>query len=680
MSRQTNILPDNPQIEVIKSGKTGLFTNYIFKAIPLAFDESMSYYETLCGLLYYLKNTIIPTVNNNADAVAELQGLYEQLRSYVDNYFTNLDVQEEINNKLDQMVADGTLPEIVASYLETKAIFGFDNVESMKNATNLINGSYAKTLGYYSKNDGGNALYKIRTINNDVVDNATIILLNNNNLIAELIINEDTINPIKFGCYGDGNHDDTINLQKCINYAIANKKQIDIIGNYKVNPIEMEDNTKVCLTVYRDASDGSNGTDTGITFNFIRESSIYTESQDECTLMRFNINNINFENALLKGVQGKTTLIELSKIDKMSATEVQWSCYNIFRNCMLLSSKQAIHMEGNTYYNTFDKVTIRYCTDGIVLDYTLREKLGLSQNSNVNRNDFSNITIQQSTGKAIAIYYGDTNKFINISFEGINDGIYLDDPQQHLNDFTIKPKWNSAMNMFMNIVSEIETGIPIYNNSDGVNFINISIPYQHPKNVWLKQPHLYMAGLNNIHSLENIMDILKTREELQIPNTQKYSTIVDSLNGMVSRNYSDMEVTNGNYKVLSRKNITFDETNITNLKPDTHLSYETTYKCITKQIGGIVYMTTKFTMQPNDLNSNIEIPIPSDMQPDSRIYNYLNLPAMVVPICVYVNNQPTLVSCSIQSTKIRIYPPSNGWSSSIQVCLNINWFRNELNL
>ena len=59
MSRQTNILPDNPRIEVIKSDKTGLFTNYIYKAIPLAFDESMSYYETLCGLLNYLQNTII---------------------------------------------------------------------------------------------------------------------------------------------------------------------------------------------------------------------------------------------------------------------------------------------------------------------------------------------------------------------------------------------------------------------------------------------------------------------------------------------------------------------------------------------------------------------------------------------------------------------------------------------
>lgn len=113
-----NNIPNNPNIEVIKAKETGLFTNYIFKAIPLAFDESMSYYETLCGLLNYLKNVVIPTLNNNADAVSELQTLYEELKSYVDNYFTNLDVQEEINNKLDKMTQDGSLSKIIRAYVQ----------------------------------------------------------------------------------------------------------------------------------------------------------------------------------------------------------------------------------------------------------------------------------------------------------------------------------------------------------------------------------------------------------------------------------------------------------------------------------------------------------------------------------------------------------------------------------
>ena len=100
-------------IKIEKVKPTGVFTNYIYKAIPLAFDESMSYYETLCGLLAYLKDTILPVINNNADATIEVQNMIIELQNYVDNYFSNLDIQEEINNKLDEMVEDGTFDEII---------------------------------------------------------------------------------------------------------------------------------------------------------------------------------------------------------------------------------------------------------------------------------------------------------------------------------------------------------------------------------------------------------------------------------------------------------------------------------------------------------------------------------------------------------------------------------------
>ena len=156
--------------------------------LPSSYVESLSYYECLMWLCKYLQDTVIPTVNNNAEAVTELQGLYIELKNYVDSYFDNLDVQEEINNKLDDMVEQGTLQEIIADYLNSKAVFGYDSVSVMKEATNLIDGSYARTLGYYEKNDGGSALYKIREITNeDVVDERFIIALDDETLIAELI-------------------------------------------------------------------------------------------------------------------------------------------------------------------------------------------------------------------------------------------------------------------------------------------------------------------------------------------------------------------------------------------------------------------------------------------------------------------------------------------------------------
>lgn len=185
--------------------------------IPSSYLESMTYYELLNWFCDYLQNTVIPAVNTNAEAVEEIQTLFIELKNYVDNYFDNLNVQEEINNKLDDMVEQGTLQEIIADYLSSKAIFGFDTVADMKQSNNLIDGSYAETLGYYEKNDGGASLYKIRNKEiSDVVNEMELIEINEN-LVAELVINNQTINIKQFGAYGNGVHDDT----SILNYALS---------------------------------------------------------------------------------------------------------------------------------------------------------------------------------------------------------------------------------------------------------------------------------------------------------------------------------------------------------------------------------------------------------------------------------------------------------------------------
>ena len=184
---------------------TGLFTNYIYKAIPLVFDESMSYYETLLGLLAYLKNTVIPTVNNNADAVSELQNLYTELHDYVENYFNNLDVQQEINNKLDQMVEDGTFQNILTNYANVERIYN-TFIEAQNDFENLYNNMKIKTLGYYEINDGGNAQYLITNTKSETQFQIKI----NDSFYATLITEKKFLNVLKLGLKNDGNTD---NLQ-----------------------------------------------------------------------------------------------------------------------------------------------------------------------------------------------------------------------------------------------------------------------------------------------------------------------------------------------------------------------------------------------------------------------------------------------------------------------------------
>lgn len=178
------------------------FITFCQYVIPLAYDESMSYYETLCALRNYLVNTVIPAVNNNADAVTELQDKYteftnninntvQEFENYIDNYFNNLDVQTEINNKLDQMAEDGQLQDIIAQYLELASVLAFNTRADLKSANNLNEGSFTYCYGKTIYNDGYGAFYKIRkSINTDVADDENLIALTNYpNLIAEKMPN-----------------------------------------------------------------------------------------------------------------------------------------------------------------------------------------------------------------------------------------------------------------------------------------------------------------------------------------------------------------------------------------------------------------------------------------------------------------------------------------------------------
>ena len=154
--------------KIIPAPNVPPFVTFVTSTVPMVFDNSLSYYEALSALWKWLQDDVVNVINNNAAVTNDYIALtneyiekFNELKDYVDNYFENLDVQEEINNKLDAMVEDGTLQELINNYLQPNVTWTFDTVADMESSTNLVNGSFARTLGYFSRGDGGGATYKI---------------------------------------------------------------------------------------------------------------------------------------------------------------------------------------------------------------------------------------------------------------------------------------------------------------------------------------------------------------------------------------------------------------------------------------------------------------------------------------------------------------------------------------
>lgn len=300
------------------------FTRFIYTIgeLPTSYLMSMTYEEQLIWLCNYLSQTVIPTVNNNGLAIEELQNLFVELQSYVNNYFAELDVQQEIDNKLDEMAEDGTLEAIISEYLQLKATYTYNTITEMKEATNLVNGSFARISGFYSYNDGGGAFYKVRTlINTDVVDEILLFALADEELVAELVLNKE-VNVKQLGINGTG-----ADNKEILSKAIAN---FDII-NYDVD-IELNDTLEL-----QDISNKViNGNDHKIFITHDKNKNLIT--LDGCSNITFN--HVQLTNDEIRtGSQAPAQLFLLWGID---------SNYLEFNNCK--------------FYNPYnDGVMVRQC-------------------------------------------------------------------------------------------------------------------------------------------------------------------------------------------------------------------------------------------------------------------------------------------------------------------------------
>ena len=213
--------------------------------------DGLNQYQLLCKIVEKL-NAVITQTNTQTENIEKLEEAFTTLKNYVDNYFNNLDVQTEINNKLDEMATSGELEAIIASYLNTQAVRGFSTLNDLKNATGLISGAICQTSGKNTYKDGFGSLYRIRNITNeDTIDNDKLIaIVNDVSLVAEKITNNirntyTTSDTETYSCnYLNNIINNSDTLYENTDGTTGNVSLSKSITNYKYLDIVYGDNTR----------------------------------------------------------------------------------------------------------------------------------------------------------------------------------------------------------------------------------------------------------------------------------------------------------------------------------------------------------------------------------------------------------------------------------------------------
>lgn len=147
-----------------------------FPFVESDFDD-LTNYAMMMKLMKHF-NILIENQNMVEEDVTKLYGAFTELQNYINNFFDNLDLQEEVNAKLDEMVEDGTLPEIVGQYIDNYLIVNVRNHgavgDGITDDTDAINTAiqYAKT----------NNINKVFIPSGTYLINGTIVLTNKLNI------------------------------------------------------------------------------------------------------------------------------------------------------------------------------------------------------------------------------------------------------------------------------------------------------------------------------------------------------------------------------------------------------------------------------------------------------------------------------------------------------------------
>ena len=132
-----NFTPDQKGYKTYQS--FGTFRLFVLENFPFISEDfdALTYYQMLCKVVGFLQDVI---TNNESLQYnqTELLDAFNELQSYVNTYFENLKVQEEINNKLDEMAQDGSLNDLIKPYLDKLTNNVNQNINALNNKIDSI--------------------------------------------------------------------------------------------------------------------------------------------------------------------------------------------------------------------------------------------------------------------------------------------------------------------------------------------------------------------------------------------------------------------------------------------------------------------------------------------------------------------------------------------------------------
>lgn len=218
-----------------------------------------AFYDRESGTVLQQTARMYAKVNELVKAVNGMDKIIKEYVDYIDHYFENLDVQEEINNKLDAMAEGGELAEFIAQYANLPCVHAYGTIADMASSTNLVDGSFARAMSKTVAGTGDGFYYSIRTrIESDAPDGENIVAIGDSlvgvkipNFTAdkfEEYVSDNMINVKYAGAKGDGITDDYAVIQGLITnnphktlyfpagtYLISDTLHIQTGNDYQVN-------------------------------------------------------------------------------------------------------------------------------------------------------------------------------------------------------------------------------------------------------------------------------------------------------------------------------------------------------------------------------------------------------------------------------------------------------------